>query len=57
MSNILGTNSYIGYFNEPKEEFRMTPNARFTEFLTDIEPGSTTKANVCVANSNLCTNG
>lgn len=34
MSNMLVTNSYIDYFNELKEEIRMTPNARFTEFLT-----------------------
>jgi hypothetical protein len=53
MSNILDANSYIDYFSEPKEEFRMTPNARFTEFLTDIEPSSTTKTNASSAHIKL----
>jgi hypothetical protein len=31
----------------------MTPNARFTEFLADIEPSSTTKSNASTAHSKL----
>lgn len=33
----------------------MTPNARFTEFLADIEPSSTTKSNASAAHSKLRT--
>ncbi len=31
----------------------MTPNARFTEFLTDIEPSSTTKTNASSTHTKL----
>lgn len=31
----------------------MTPNSRFTEFLTDIEPSSTTKTNAASAHTKL----
>ncbi len=31
----------------------MTPNARFTEFLVDIEPSATTKSNASTAHTKL----